>query len=192
METNSDDDSQTDAPPDLISSIYKSMSQIIESLNTDNILINQQINKIRSELEFVCSMVAELKVDTVKNDAIVELKKKIAAINDLQKHVVDTRNMLVQTLDTNIKAIKRELSEMRATRDGMRGYIKSTVDEEIRTHMAQMDTRLSQLEQSNAVRRDSIRSEAANIAQIIKADLSDNPELLEKINAHLARLSVLC
>jgi prefoldin subunit 5 len=126
---------QADDPNDVISSIYKSMSQIIEALNTDNVLLNKQVEKIRNELEYVHTTITSLKSDTetistvctIRNSDLMELKNKINIIGDLQKHVMDTRNMLIQTLDTNIKAIRKELADLHDTRD----YVKSLVEEEI-------------------------------------------------------------
>lgn len=153
-------------PPDVISSIYKSMSQIIETLNTDNLILNQQVSKIRGELEFVCSTVAALKMDTqeistVYSGDLGDLKKKITALSDLQKHVVETRNMLIQTLDTNIKFVKKELLDLKNNRDNIRPFIKLIVEEEVKKYLASfhpptsiqsVEKRLETLEREYSVR----------------------------------------
>ncbi len=99
-----DDEYIDDNAPDVIASIYKSMSQIIEALNTDNVMLNQQIKKLRNELDFVCTSFIELKAHAD------ELTKKIEALSDLKKYMIDTRTALMQALDANNKNIKKELS----------------------------------------------------------------------------------
>jgi len=51
----------------IIGNIYNSMSKIIEAINKDNLIINQQVKRIKEELEIVCKTVSELK------DANVEI-----------------------------------------------------------------------------------------------------------------------
>lgn len=189
-------DQEEEKAPDVIASIYVSMSQIIDALNTDNLLLNKQVNKIRGELEFVCNTLATLKMDTqeissvcgIRSSDLHELKKKIAAIGDLQKHVVETRNMLIQTLDTNIKSIKKELGELRNTKDNIRPYIKSLVEEEIKQYMSVMpslEKRLDAFEReqrsvlANHIRKSTIQTrntalqaETDGIAQMIKDNLN--------------------
>ena len=131
--------SSDDAPdsPDVISSIYKSMSQIIEALNADNLILNQQVNKIRSELEYVCNTVTNLKKSTVeistictnRTDELNDIKNKIAAFSTVQKNVLETRNMLMQTLDANIKAIKKDITDLRTN---LRPLIVTILDEELK------------------------------------------------------------
>ncbi len=131
--------------PDLIANIYQSMSKIIEALNTDNLLLNRQVDKIRKELEFVCDTLTKLKsnqeemsviyaseVGQIKDIDIVELRKKINSISEIQKHVMETRNMLMQTLDANIKTIKKELSELRNEKPLVRSVIEEEVDAYLR------------------------------------------------------------
>lgn len=152
---NSEALANTEKAPDVIASIYLSMSKIIEALNTDNLLLNQQVNKIRKELEFVCQALSKLKthteemsatytnevgqingqIETIKTDDLVQLRKKIDAVSSLQKHVIDTRNMLMQTLDSNIKIIKKELSELRNNRP----FIRAIVEEEVKAYLATID-----------------------------------------------------
>lgn len=210
-------DDQTKAP-DVIASIYKSMSQIIEALNTDNLLLNKQVDKIRNELEFVCNTLAVLKVDTheisatctVRSEDLLELKKKLSAIGDLQKHVIETRNMLIQTLDTNIKSVKKELVELRNTKDNIRPYIKTIVEEEVKQYISAMPTlekRFEALEReqrtvlANHIRKSTIQSRSSalqsdtdNISQLIRDEIhknTDNAEIrlfMEKIEDNLTQL----
>lgn len=215
----SDSESVSNEPkaPDVIQSIYKSMSQIIEALNTDNLMLNQQVNKIRGDLEFVCNTLATLKLDTqgisstcnVRGDDLVELKKKIAAIGDLQKHVVETRNMLIQTLDANIKTIKKELIELRSNRDNIRPYIKTIVEEEVKEYLSGLPTlekRFETLEReqrtilANHIRKSTVQSRIDGISQLIRDELDKNPIadvnqlrdeqriFIEKIEAYVAQI----
>lgn len=151
----SDSSDENDKAPDVISSIYQSMSKIIEALNTDNLLLNQQINKIRKELEFVCKTLSHLKsnteemtntyinevdiinshIKTIRFNELAELRKKIDGISSMQKHIVDTRNMLMQMLDTNMKIIKKEVSELRNNKH----IIRSIVEEEIKEYFSKKE-----------------------------------------------------
>jgi len=187
-ENNSDSECEEQKAPDVIADIYKSMSQIIEALNTDNLLLNRQVEKIRGDLEFVCSTLASLKMDaqeisttcTYRNEDLSDLKKKIHAVSDLQKHVVETRNMLIQTLDTNIKTIKKELTEIRTSRDNMRPYIKVIVEEEIKIHLDRLEKKFESLERdqrmmlANHIRKSAVqpRVETEIIAQLIREELA--------------------
>jgi hypothetical protein len=87
--------------PDVINGIYQSMSGIIEALNADNAILNQQVDKLYSLLISNAS--------TIRED-LADVKKKTEIIVDLQKQIMDTRNILLQTLDINIKNLKKELS----------------------------------------------------------------------------------
>lgn len=96
-----DAESDTEKVPDVISGIYQSMSNIIEALNADNAILNQQVDKLHSLLISTASAIQE---------DLADVKKKADAVVDLQKQVMDTRNILLQTLDINMKNIKKELS----------------------------------------------------------------------------------
>ena len=76
--------------PDLIANIYKTVSQIIESLNTDNELLNNNVVNIRNEL--------------------LEVKK---AIQKLQHNIISSRNALIQTIDNNVKNIKTDIESIK-------------------------------------------------------------------------------
>lgn len=150
-----ENDTEIDNAPNVIDDIYKSMSKVIEALNMDNIILNKQIIGIRSELEFICNTLAAFKSDiqeTYSNDLsdinkqlcslrineLAELKKKSETITDLQKHIMETRNILLQTLDINLKTIKKELNEIKQSRDitVFRNSIRNIIDEEMKTYMA--------------------------------------------------------
>lgn len=212
---------ETKETPDVISSIYKSMSQIIEALNTDNLILNQQVNKIRGELEFVCNTLATLKMDTQEISTVCfvrseDLKKKITALGDLQKHVIETRNMLIQTLDTNIKSVKKELSELKNNKDNIRPFIKSIVEEEIKQYLASMpvlEKRFEALEReqrtmlANHIRKSVVQSrntalqaETDNLASIVREEIGKHQNIqdlqqlkeqqrifMEKVEIYLAQ-----
>jgi hypothetical protein len=157
------------------------MSKIVEALNTDNLILNQQVQHIRTDLEFVCSSFANLHVEVqnrgdlyskdlevlagrvseisnklllnVTNDEIpeqlpfdskilTEINKKIintqTITSDIQKQIVDTRSLLLRTINTNIASVKKDLDEVRNIKDNLRPYIKSIVTEEVKAYMADM------------------------------------------------------
>jgi hypothetical protein len=99
----SDDDSDRNAP-DVLSDVYKSMSQVIENLNINNMLLNQQMTKLRNELDFICSAFLELKTE---NEI---LAKKIEECANIKKYATDTRIFLMQLLESNIKSLKKEIN----------------------------------------------------------------------------------
>lgn len=199
----SDNDTESEAP-DVISSIYKSMSQIIEALNTDNLILNQQVNKIRGELEFVCNTLSTLKIDTqeISSTCLLQsndLKKKISALENLQKHVMETRNMLIQTLDVNIKSIKKELSEIKNNKDFFRPFIKSIIDEETKQYASiihSLEKRFEVIENerenhqktitNDHIRKSVLQTELDNLSKLVyeefnKQKLDKNDLIVEKI-----------
>jgi translation elongation factor EF-Ts len=131
--------------------------QTNEQMNKPTIeyMKNQQINKIRKELEFVCKTLSHLKsnteemtntyinevdiinshIKTIRFNELAELRKKIDGISSMQKHIVDTRNMLMQMLDTNMKIIKKEVSELRNNKH----IIRSIVEEEIKEYFSKKE-----------------------------------------------------
>lgn len=134
LNTASADDIEDVKVNDVINSIYKSMSNIIDALNTDNVILNQQVKKIHDELSFVCDTIAPLKLEM---DAISELiKKQSLTIVDVQKQLNNTRNVLMQTLDIHMKNIKKELSDIKKSqinKDQINKMILEHVDKLILT-----------------------------------------------------------
>ena len=100
------DDSEQSAP-DVIDDIYKSMSQIVESLNTDNLMLNKQVTKLQNELDFICSMVIVLKTENE------QLTKKLEEFKDLKKYITDTRVILMQMLDLHTKNVQKEIQSIK-------------------------------------------------------------------------------
>ena len=100
------DDSEQSAP-DVIDDIYKSMSQIVESLNTDNLMLNKQVTKLQNELDFICSMVIVLKTENE------QLTKKLEEFKDLKKYITDTRVILMQMFDLHTKNVQKEIQSIK-------------------------------------------------------------------------------
>jgi hypothetical protein len=145
VEDISEDSDIEDKAPDVIESIYKSMSKIIESINTDNLIINKQVSKIKSDLLIVCNTVSNIKLNIQEmNDEFDKIKKKTNAIPDLQRQAIETRNILLQSIDVNIKAIKKELLDLKTMQNTdayitspelLRAQIKAIIDEEIKIYI---------------------------------------------------------
>lgn len=110
--TESDSCADVKPPENIIDSIYKEMSKIIEKLNTDNMLMNEQIKKLRSELEFVSSTVSAIKSEnqeivtayTSEFGCLMESVKKLnCEVNDLEeKHTHANTSELTATLTTKL------------------------------------------------------------------------------------------
>lgn len=149
--TDSDSDESKHSDQPIIDNIYKSMSQIVSSLNSDNLLLNIQAKKIHDEMEFILKTISELKVENVRRSStdnnlitvVNDLKSKvenpsIVKFDDLQKQIIDTRSLLLQTITTNISSIKHEL-ESRKTND-IRPQVKAVVADEVKIYMSNMPT----------------------------------------------------
>lgn len=148
---------EEDNTPNVIDDIYKSMSKVVEALNADNIILNKQITSVKAELEFICNALAIFKAEVQETSSIYHhnlykmsnqlssinfeelnnVRKKIEIITDLQKYTVNTRNILLQTLDINLKSIKKELNEIKQTKDLsiFRNNIKNIIEEEIKIYI---------------------------------------------------------
>lgn len=136
----------------IIGNIYKSMSNIIESLNVNNLLLTHQVNKIKQDLNNITTTMHEIKLNNQEmintytseissimeqlenitekenklNNEVVKIKKRNYTTLDLQKQILDTRTLLLQAMNNNIKKIKSELNE-----DNLRIYIRDLVNKEI-------------------------------------------------------------
>jgi hypothetical protein len=127
--------------PDVIENIYKSMSKIIEVLTTDHLILNNQVSKIRSELEFICNTIANIKIETRDlSYKFGEFKKKLKAVSDIQKQIIETRNTLLQTLEINNKIIKKEISDIKNSynqtqAEMLRAQIKIIAEQEVKAYM---------------------------------------------------------
>jgi len=142
---------ETSEEKDPIADLYKSLSNIVESLNTDNLLLNKQVGQIRSELDIVFNRLSdisdtfdnkdqvlkELKEKTdicfskyeSKDQILKELKEKTDIIIGMQKYITETRNILIQTLNANMKIIKKEISVNNKLDDDIKLYIHKYVNE---------------------------------------------------------------
>jgi len=101
-----------DQPIDVIDSIYKSMSQIIDTLNTDNILLNKQMVKLQDNVDFLYSSVLSMKeeVTNLKTE-VISLKTENTnlkdEVNTLKKYTVDSRTVLLQRIDLLTKDVNK-------------------------------------------------------------------------------------
>jgi hypothetical protein len=227
----SSDDNDVKSPSNVIDNIYKSMSKIIEALTSDNLILNQQVKKIRTELEFVCNTVANLKVENQdlittytqemgsiisqvqklterKEDNIVVnelsnikesikklckeldmLKLKNEMSSDLQKQILDTRSMLMQILNSNMQAIRKEITDVKKIKDDVRQHVKTIVSEEVKEFMTNMPaidkkfeelakeqrTILSQhIRKSTVQRVGSLQVETSSLIDMIKQQIQNN------------------
>jgi DNA repair ATPase RecN len=126
-------------PSPLIGNIYKSMSQIIEAINSDNMMLNEQIRALHNEMEFLMHGLASVKVETQEISSLVNtstneldsIKQRMQSIGEMQKNLNDTRNLMLQSLDLNIRNIKRELNELHSYKSGLRNLVKTIMQEEI-------------------------------------------------------------
>jgi hypothetical protein len=79
-----------DSQPDLIANIYKTVSQIIETLNADNANLNLDVSVIKAEL--------------------IDVKR---TLQKLQYNINSSRNALIQTIDNNVKNIKVDIEAIK-------------------------------------------------------------------------------
>lgn len=139
----SDSDSTDDEQPreNVIDTIYKSMSKIIEALNTDNLILNQQVQKIRNELEFVCNTVANMKVEN--QDLINTYTSEINHISDqlqaLSEHRADSSiHDEFLKLQTLVSRLHHDMEALKSENDRIADLQKQMLD--MRTMLLQMIT----------------------------------------------------
>ena len=119
----------------IIDNIYKSMSKIIEAINKDNSIINQQVKRIREELEIVCKTVAELKDTNIEiiNIHTAELSSIMEQIEEI------SNNKKNGTVETELENIKLSVDELNKEMENIRN--KNNNDLEI--HRQILETRTS-------------------------------------------------
>jgi predicted RNA-binding protein len=96
-----------DSQPDLIANIYKTVSQIIETLNADNANLNLDVSVIKAEL--------------------IDVKR---TLQKLQYNINSSRNALIQTIDNNVKNIKVDIEAIKDSikEEKLRETIKSIIE----------------------------------------------------------------
>jgi hypothetical protein len=118
-------------PNNVIDNIYKSMSKIIEALTTDNLILSQQIKKIRTELEFVCNTVATMKIDN--QDLISAYTNEINSIMEQMQKLTERNNdndIIIELSNTQllIKKISQEMELMKNKNDSIGDLQKQILD----------------------------------------------------------------
>ena len=108
------------------------MSKIIESLNTDNLIINKQLYKLKEDLASGKSNVDK-------------------SINDLQKNLLDTRSMLMQMINTNIQSIRKDINDTRMKSNANTSaiypvdLIKNLIKDSISEHTSALEKKFDDL-----------------------------------------------
>ena len=147
-------------PENVIDNIYKSMSKIIEALNTDNVIINQQIKKIRADLEFVCNAVAGIKMEN--QDLVVTYTSEINNIVEQIQALAERRND--QAIIDDITTLRSLLTKMNTEIDTMKaGNLQKQI----------LDTRTMLVQMMST-----------NIAAV-KRDITDMKKIKEDIRPHI-------
>jgi len=173
-----------DAPSDVIDVIYRSMSKIIEALTTDNLLLNQQLKKVQSDLEFVCNTVAERKSENsnmiINNDLITQLNNDIVTLKnkntDLQRQILDTRTLLLRTVNDNIKNIKKDIISIKITiADEVKKYMSNmpSLESKFEDLAREYRSKLSQhIRKSTVQRVNSLQNESSQFISAIQEQMS--------------------
>jgi uncharacterized protein (DUF342 family) len=95
--------SDSDESYDQINDIYSSMSDIIEDLQLNIVLLTNKYLFLKQEIE-------NIKIQN--NNEINNIKiQNNNEINNIKKSIIENRNILLQTLDINVKQIKKEFKE---------------------------------------------------------------------------------
>lgn len=97
---NPDPDSESDSSevPDMVNRIYKSMSNVVETLNTDNILLKQEARILHYKIDKL-RLSQESAIETFTS----RLESIEASIENLKRYSIQTRNLLIATLEANKK-----------------------------------------------------------------------------------------
>lgn len=104
------DEDQSDVSqsiPDQLDDYYTSLSDMVETIHADHLLLNKSMNVISHTISTVKLDIGEMR-DTYVND-IDTIKKEIAV---LKRMIHDNRNTFLMALDQNIKAIKVRLDTL--------------------------------------------------------------------------------
>jgi chromosome segregation ATPase len=130
---------------DAIEKIYKSMSSVIEALTKENNNISEEIKKIHAELSYI-----KIDSESAANAANIELghlHQTIEAIkeaicqNNLLKQILDTRTQLLQAIQTNTLALRKEIADVKQLKDDIYSSARDTFTQ----HTAELNARIDQL-----------------------------------------------
>ena len=96
-----------DPIPDKLDDYYMSLSDMMETVHTDHLLLSKSINDISHTIATVKLDIEGMR-DTYSDD-VSTIKKEIAS---LKRMIHDNRNTFLMALDQNIKAIKVRLDKL--------------------------------------------------------------------------------
>jgi hypothetical protein len=113
---------------DAIDKIYRSMSLVINAITKENAIINEEVKKIKAELEYIKSDtdtaltshivdISNLHQTVMQLRETVESIKVISNQGSLLKQILDTRTMLLQTMQTNTMNIRKEITDVKRLKD---------------------------------------------------------------------------
>lgn len=156
VKSSSDEDSDLSEPVEntreVISQIYKSMSQLIEALSLDNQLLNTSIQEIKKELSQIQGL---------------NLAGRLNQLDAMREQQVSIRNSTLSTMEMNLRTIRKELSEVQT----MKAWVKQQAEFNAQLE-ARMTTRLNQL---------SARLDAQAIQSIVQPTTQPTVQPLEPV-----------
>ena len=130
---------------DAIEKIYKSMSSVIQALSKENNDINEEIKKIHAELSYIKidseSAVTAANVELSNLHQTVEAMKEVICQNNLLKQILDTRTQLLQSIQSNTLALRKEIADVKQLKDDIYFSARDTFTQ----HTAELNARFDQL-----------------------------------------------
>ena len=130
---------------DAIEKIYKSMSSVIQALTKENNDINDEIKKIHAELSYIKtdseSAITAANIELGNLHQTVEAIKEAICQNNLLKQILDTRTQLLQAIQTNTSALRKEISDVKQLKDDIYFSARDTFTQ----HTAELNARIDQL-----------------------------------------------
>lgn len=108
-------DNEGNADASVIDSIYTTMSRVIEALNTDMLLLNKQLEKLRTDLEFACQTILDLKSE--QQEIMCNYNTDIATINTQINTLLESRvddielTNEINNIKQSIKGLMSKISE---------------------------------------------------------------------------------
>jgi hypothetical protein len=104
----------SDSEEEDVSTVYQSLSKIIETMNSDNLIIDKKLTMLQNDISYLNYDVAESKKSFSSELALV------------QKQLIDMRTMVVQLINNNNATLKK-------IKDDLPLQIKNIVRDELRS-----------------------------------------------------------
>lgn len=148
-----------------INSILENIQKITNNENTEEIKkefnnLNELINKLNSEMD--------------------NIKKKQLDLPNVQKQILDTRTLLLQTINTNMKNIRKEIPDANNIKNIIRPVVVECVNEAVERKLADF-TKEQRLMMSQYMRKNRPSTNNMDDYEIMKREQTEFIQKIESI-----------